>query len=82
MTGSPNRGSRVPNLFYKDRLIVVSARFDEITRFWLPIADISWGADEQRGSHAIDSPLYNFDSWREAERHMIDIAKAWIDDLP
>lgn len=82
MTGSPNTGSRMPNLFYKNRLIVVSARFDEITRFWVPVVDISSVADGPRGSHTLDSPLYHFDSWREAEEHMIDLAKAWIDNLP
>jgi len=69
------------NFFYKNPLIVVSARFDENTRSWVPIADISWEADGQQGSHTIIGPLY-FDSWRETEKHMIDLAKAWIDDLP
>ena len=70
------------NLFSKNPLIVVSARFDENTRSWVPIADISWEADGQRGSHTIIGPLYNFESWRETEKHMIDLAKAWIEDLP
>jgi hypothetical protein len=82
MTGSSNRGGRIANLFSKNPLIVVSARFDENTRSWLPIADISWEADGQRGSHTIIGPLYNFESWRETENHMIGLAKAWIDDLP
>jgi hypothetical protein len=82
MTGSSNRGGRIANLFSKNPLIVVSARFDENTRSWLPIADISWEADGQRGSHTIIGPLYNFESWRETEKHMIGLAKAWIDDLP
>ena len=70
------------NLFSKNPLIVVSARFDENTRSWVPIADISWEADGQRGSHTIIGSLYNFESWRETEKHMIGLAKAWIDDLP
>jgi hypothetical protein len=70
------------NLFSKNSLIVVSARFDENTRSWVPIADISWEADGQRESHTIIGPLYNFESWRETEKHMIDLAKAWIEDLP
>lgn len=70
------------NSFYKNRLIVVSARFDENTRLWVPIADISWEADGQRGSHTTIGPLQNFENWREAENHMIDLAKAWIDEVP
>jgi hypothetical protein len=70
------------NLFYKNPLIVVSARFDENARIWFPIADISWETDGQRGSHTIIGPRYNFDSWREAEKHVTDLAQAWIDDVP
>ena len=69
------------NLFYKNPLIVVSARFDEDIRSWVPIADISWETDGQRESHTIIGPLYNFESWRETEKHMIDLAKAWIPPL-
>ena len=69
-------------LFYTNPLIVVSARFDENTRSWVPVADISWEADGQRGSHTIIGPLHNFDSWRETEKHMIGLAEAWIKDFP
>jgi hypothetical protein len=69
------------NLVYENPLIVVSARFDENTRSWIPIADISWEADGRRGSHTIIGPFHHFDSWRETEKHMIGLAEAWINNL-
>jgi hypothetical protein len=70
------------NLFYKNRLIVVSAQFDEDARSWFPIVDISWETDGQRGSHTMNGPLYHFDNWLDAERHTTELAKAWIEDHP
>jgi hypothetical protein len=67
-------------LLYKDRLIVIFAVYDETTRSWIPIADISWGTDGDRGSHTITSPPTKFNNWPDAETHMLDLAKAWIDD--
>jgi hypothetical protein len=39
------------NLLYKDRLIVIFARFDQITTFWIPMVDVRWETDGQRESH-------------------------------
>jgi len=39
------------NLFSKNPRIVVSARFDEDIRSWVPIADISWETGGQQESH-------------------------------
>jgi len=68
------------NLAYKDHLIVVSAQIDEISKCWIPVAEICCAADRRRKIHAIESPLENFRDWREAERQLVDLAKAWIDD--
>jgi hypothetical protein len=68
------------SLFYKNRLIIVSAQFDEDAKSWFPMVDVSWGTDGQRGSHTMTGPLYHSDTWQDAERHTIELAKAWIDD--
>jgi hypothetical protein len=68
------------NLSYKNQLIVVSAQVDKITKSWISIVEIFCLPDVQRRIHAIESPLQNFGSWREAEGYLIDLAKAWIDD--
>ena len=70
------------NLLYKDRLIAIFARFDEITTFWIPMVDVSWGTDGQRETHTITAPLDRFENWQDAERVMTKMAKAWIDDNP
>jgi hypothetical protein len=70
------------DLLYKDRLIVIFARFDEITTFWIPMVDVRWETDGQRESHTITGPLNRFGNWQDAERFMTEKAKAWIDDNP
>ncbi len=70
------------NLLYKDRFIVIFARFDEDTTFWIPMVDVSWGTDGQRESHTITGPLDRFENWQDAERFMTEMAKAWIDHNP
>jgi hypothetical protein len=68
------------NILYKDRLIVPFARFDDDTKFWIPMADISWGSNRQRASHTVTGPVDPFENWPAAERCMTEMAKAWIDD--
>jgi hypothetical protein len=68
------------NLLYKDRRIITFARFDEDTKFWIPMADISWGSNRPRASHTITGPLDAFENWQAAERFMTAMAKTWIDD--
>jgi hypothetical protein len=65
---------------YKGYLIIVFAVHDETTRSWLPIANVSWRTDGDPGSHTITSPPTYFNNWPDAETHMSDLAKAWIDD--
>ena len=79
MTGSPNsEAPRMANLLYKDHLITVVARTDEISTFWIPMVDISWDTDGQRKSHTITDGDW-FNTWQDSERQMIKLAKAWID---
>ena len=68
------------SLLYKDCLIVVSAIYDEFTKCWSPVADISGGTDGDRGSHKITSPPTDFFNWSDAETYMLELAQAWIDD--
>jgi hypothetical protein len=70
------------DLLYKDRLVVIFARFDEISTFWIPMVDVRWETDGQRESHTITGPLNRFENWQHAERFMTEMAKAWIDDNP
>ena len=70
------------DLLYKDRLVVIFARFDEISTFWIPMVDVRWETDGQRESHTITGPLTRFENWQDAERFMTEMAKAWIDDNP
>lgn len=69
------------NLFYKDHLITVVGRTDEISQFWIPVADISWETDGQRKSHTITGGLDWISNWQDVERHMVELAKAWVDGL-
>jgi hypothetical protein len=67
------------NLLYKDHLINVVARTDEISTLWIPMADISWETDGQRKSHTTTGGIDWFNNWQDAEKHTIELAKAWID---
>ena len=78
--GIPSREVPHGHLLYKEHLIIVVARLDEISRLWIPMADISWGIDGQRKSHVITASLQQFKDWQEAEAFMMEMAKAWIDD--
>ena len=68
------------NLLYKGHLIVAFACFDEDTRFWIPMVDVSRTTDGQRVSHTITGPPNQFASWAGAEEFMTETAKAWIDE--
>ena len=73
-------GPRMANLFYKDHFIIVVARTDEISTFWIPVADISWETDGERESHTITGGVDWVNNWQDAEGHMIKLAKEWIDE--
>jgi hypothetical protein len=67
-------------LLYREHLISVVSRRDQMSAFWIPMADISWRSDGQRESHTITGSLHPFKNWRDAEEFMTGMAKAWIDD--
>jgi hypothetical protein len=67
------------NLYYNDRLIIAYASLNESTKLWSPGAEITWKRDGQRCSHTIGGLTDRFKNSEEAERFIINFAKAWID---
>jgi hypothetical protein len=67
------------NLVYKDCLIRIFAIHDEISKNWIPVADITWETDADRRSHTLTSLPAPFKNWPDAEKYMLELAKAWID---
>ena len=66
-------------LLYKDHLITVVERADEISKFWILVADITWGTDGQRESHTITGAIDWTRNWQDVERDMVELAKVWVD---
>ena len=70
------------NLYYKDRLIIAHASLQQSSKLWSPGAEITWKSDDQRHSHTIGGVEDRFKSSEEAEKFVINLAKAWIDAHP
>jgi hypothetical protein len=70
------------NLFYNDRVIIAYASFNQSTKLWSPGAEISWKHEGQRHAHTIGGLADRFKTAEEAERFVINLAKAWIDANP
>lgn len=67
------------NLYYNDRLIIAYASLIQSTKLWSPGAEITWKRDGERHSHTIGGLADQFKTAEEAERFVINLAKAWID---
>ena len=67
------------NLYHNDRLIVAYASMNQSTKDWSPGAEITWKQDGQRFSHSVGGLADRFKSSDDAERFVINLAKAWID---
>ena len=67
------------NLYYNDRLIIAHAALNQSTKLWSPGAEITWKRDCERQSHTIGGLADRFKTSEEAERFVINLAKAWID---
>jgi hypothetical protein len=67
------------NLYYKDRLIIAHASMHQSTKLWSPGAEITWKSDGERHSHTIGGLTDRFKTSEEAERFVLNLAKAWID---
>ena len=67
------------NLYYNDRLIIAHAAFNQSIKLWSPGAEITWKRDGERQSHTIGGLEDRFKTAEEAEKLVINLAKAWID---
>jgi hypothetical protein len=67
------------NLYYHDRLIVAHASLLRSDNTWSAGAEITWKQDDQRHSHTIGGLTDRFKSMEDAEKFVINLAKAWID---
>jgi hypothetical protein len=72
----------VANLYYNDRLIIAFASLNQSDKQWSAGAEITWKADGERRSHSIAGLTDRFKSSDDAERFVIDLARAWIDANP
>lgn len=70
------------NVFYKDRLIVAFANLNPSNKEWSPGAEITWKSEGQRYSHTIGGLTDRFKTSDDAERFVVNLAKAWIDANP
>lgn len=70
------------NLFYKDRLIVAYASFNQSAKDWSAGAEITWKSDDRRHSHTIGGLTDRFKTSPEAEKFVINLARSWIDANP
>ena len=70
------------NLYYNDRLIVAYALLNQSSKLWSPGAEITWKCDDRRQAHTISGLGDRFKTSEEAERFVINFAKAWIDANP
>ena len=70
------------NLYYNDRLIIAFTSLNQSDKQWSAGAEITWKADGERRSHSIAGLTDRFKSSDDAERVVINLAKAWIDANP
>lgn len=70
------------NLYHNDRLIIAYASMNQSTKDWSGGAEITWKRDGQRFSHTVGGLDDRFKSSEDAERFVINLAKAWIDANP
>ena len=70
------------NLYYNNRLIIAFASLNQSDKQWSGGAEITWKADGARQSHSIAGLADRFKSSDDAERFVINLAKAWIDANP
>jgi hypothetical protein len=72
----------VANLYYNDRLIIAFTSLNQSDKKWSAGAEITWRANGERRSHTIGSLADRFQTGEDAERFVINLAKAWIDANP
>jgi hypothetical protein len=70
------------NLYYNDRLIIAFTSLNQSDKQWTAGAEITWKRDGSRQSHTIGGLADRFKSSEDAEKFVINLAKAWIDANP
>jgi len=70
------------NLYYNDRLIIAFASQNQSDKQWTVGAEITWKQDGQRRSHSIGGMADRFKTSEDAEKFVINLAKAWVDANP
>jgi len=70
------------NLYYNDRLIIAYASLNQSDKQWSAGAEITWRRDGHRQSHSIGGLSERFKTSEDAERFVVNLAKAWVDAHP
>ena len=70
------------NLYYKDRLIIAYASLNQSDKTWSAGAEITWKQDDVRRSHSVGGLTDKFKTAADAEKFVVNLAKAWIDAHP
>jgi hypothetical protein len=70
------------NIYYNDRLIIAYSSLNQSDKSWSAGAEITWKKADQRQSHTIGGLTDKFKSSEDAERYVVNLAKAWIDANP
>jgi len=70
------------NLYYNDRLVIAFASQNQSDKQWIAGAEITWKQDGHRRTHSIDGLTDRFKTSEDAEKFVINLAKAWIDANP
>ena len=70
------------NLYYNDRLIIAFTSLNQSDKKWTAGAEITWRRNGERQTHSLGCVPDRFQSSEDAERYIINLAKAWIDANP
>jgi hypothetical protein len=70
------------NLYYNDRLIIAYTSLNRSDKTWSAGAEITWRKDGERHSYTVGGLADKFKSSDDAERFVVNLAKAWIDANP
>jgi hypothetical protein len=70
------------NLYYNDKLIIAFTTLNQSDKQWSAGAEITWKINGSRCSHSISGLTERFKTSEDAERFVVNLAKAWIDANP
>jgi hypothetical protein len=67
------------NLYYNDHLIIAFTTQNHSDKQWTAGAEITWKQDGERRSHTLGGLTERFKNGDDAEKYIVNLAKAWID---